>query len=199
MIHLVTERILSTSEEIKIMSDPLRLTIYKTFHKLGRPSTAKEVADELGLAPAKVHYHVQKMLSIGILELDHTKEINGIIAKFFKVTADSFIIDYSNISDKVKNSVYSKSENLYLSIFNDFRDKFLNSLRNKVKNNSNSNADRSGFIMHDKMYIKQGEYEKFYDELVGLIEKYGNQDEDEENIMTYNFLISMIKKEEEEK
>lgn len=195
---MVNERILSTPEEIKIMSDPLRLTIYKTFHKLGRPSTAKEVADELGLAPAKVHYHVQKMLSIGILELDHTKEINGIIAKFFKVTADSFIIDYSNISDKVKNSVYSKSENLYISIFNDFRDKFLNSLRNKVKNNSNSNADRSGVIMHDKMYIKQGEYEKFYDELVNLIEKYGNNEEEQEDIVTYNFLISMIKKEDEE-
>lgn len=194
---MVNERILKTVEEIKIMSDPLRLTIYKTFHKLGRPSTAKEVADDLGLAPAKVHYHVQKMLSIGILELDHTKEINGIIAKFFKVTADSFVIDYSNISDKLKNSVYSKSENLYISIFNDFRDKFLNSLRNKVKNNSNNTTDRSGFIMHDKMYIKQGDYENFYGELVNLIEKFGNHEDTEENIMTYDFLISMIKKEEE--
>lgn len=194
---MVLERILKTPEEIKIMSDPLRLTIYKTFHKMGRPATAKEVADDLGLAPAKVHYHVQKMLSIEILELDHTKEINGIIAKFFKVTADSFVIDYSNISDKVKNSVYSKSENLYLSIFNDFRDKFLTSLRSKVKNNSSSSEDRSGFIMHDKMYIKQGDYEAFYGELVNLIEKYGNQEEAEDNVTTYNFLISMIKNDEE--
>ncbi len=194
---MVQERILKTSEEIKIMSDPLRLTIYKTFHKFGRPATAKEVADELGLAPAKVHYHVQKMLSIEILELDHTQEINGIIAKFFKVTADSFVIDYSNISDKVKNSVYSKSENLYLSIFNEFRDKFLSGLRNKVKNNVNNQSDRSGFIIHDKVTLKKTDYETFYNELLGLFEKYGNEEEDSEEYMTYNFLISMIKKEEE--
>lgn len=194
---MVHERILKTSEEIKIMSDPLRLTIYKTFHKFGRPATAKEVADELGLAPAKVHYHVQKMLSIAILELDHTQEINGIIAKFFKVTADSFVIDYSNISDKVKNSVYSKSENLYLSIFNDFRDKFLSSLRNKVKNNNTISTDRSGFVMNDKISIKKDEYEAFYGELVGLFEKYGSDVEDDKELVEYNFLISMIKKEDE--
>lgn len=194
---MVHERILKTSEEIKIMSDPLRLTIYKTFHKFGRPATAKEVADELGLAPAKVHYHVQKMLSIAILELDHTQEINGIIAKFFKVTADSFVIDYSNISDKVKNSVYSKSENLYLSIFNDFRDKFLSSLRSKVKNNSSISTDRSGFVMNDKISIKKDEYEAFYGELVGLFEKYGSDVEDDKELVEYNFLISMIKKEDE--
>lgn len=194
---MVQERILKTSEEIKIMSDPLRLTIYKTFHKFGRPATAKEVADELGLAPAKVHYHVQKMLSIDILELDHTQEINGIIAKFFKVTADSFVIDYSNISDKVKNSVYSKSENLYLSIFNEFRDKFLSGLRNKVKNNVNNQSDRSGFIIHDKVTLRKEDYETFYNELLGLFEKYGNNEEDSEEFITYNFLISMIKKEDE--
>lgn len=195
---MVHERILKTPEEIKIMSDPLRLTIYKTFHKFGRPATAKEVADELGLAPAKVHYHVQKMLSIEILELDHTKEINGIIAKFFRVTADSFVIDYSNISDKVKNSVYSKSENLYLSIFDDFRDKFLKSLRNKVKNNANSSTDRSGFIMHDKILIKKDSYELFYNDLVNLFEKYGVDEKSEEGqLLTYDFLISMIKKEDE--
>lgn len=194
---MVHERILKTSEEIKIMSDPLRLTIYKTFHKFGRPATAKEVADELGLAPAKVHYHVQKMLSIAILELDHTQEINGIIAKFFKVTADSFVIDYSNISDKVKNSVYSKSENLYLSIFNDFRDKFLSSLRSKVKNNNTISTDRSGFVMNDKISIKKDEYEAFYGELVGLFEKYGSDVEDDKELVEYNFLISMIKKEDE--
>lgn len=194
---MVHERILRTSEEIKIMSDPLRLTIYKTFHKFGRPATAKEVADELGLAPAKVHYHVQKMLSIAILELDHTQEINGIIAKFFKVTADSFVIDYSNISDKVKNSVYSKSENLYLSIFNDFRDKFLSSLRSKVKNNNSISTDRSGFVMNDKISIKRDEYEAFYGELVGLFEKYGSDVEDDKELVEYNFLISMIKKEDE--
>lgn len=196
----MNERILKSPEEIKIMSDPLRLTIYKTFHRLGRPATAKEVADELELAPAKVHYHVQKMLSIGILVLDHTKEINGIIAKFFVITADSFVIDYSNISEKMKSSVYSKSENLYLSIFNDFRDKFINSLRSKVKTTQpNTTPNKSGFVMHDQLYIKQNDYDGFYNELIELIEKYGNNDETAESVETFSYLFSIIKSEKEEK
>ncbi len=42
----------------------------------------------MGEVPAKVHYHVKKLESAGILKLQHTKEINGIVAKFYQPTVD---------------------------------------------------------------------------------------------------------------
>jgi predicted transcriptional regulator len=189
-----TERILKTPEEIKIMSDPLRMTIFKAFHRLNRPATAKQVADVLNLAPAKVHYHVQKLLGIGILILDHTEEINGIIAKFYRVTVDSFVIDYSNISDKVKSSVYSKSENLYISMFNDFRDSFIDNIRKKVENQTPPTAEnRAGFLLHNKMNLNQKDYEAFYQELTSLFEKYADAANKPLDGEEYQILCSAIR------
>lgn len=191
-----TERILKSPEEIKIMSDPLRLTIFKAFHHLNRPATAKQIADALTLAPAKVHYHVQKLLSIGILELDHTEEINGIIAKFYKTSVDSFVIDYSNISDKVRSSVYSKSENLYISTFNAYRDTFIDNIRKKVeKQQPTTSENRSGFLIHNALKLEQKDYEKFYGEMTELVEKYMERSCTEGVCSTYQFLCSAIREE----
>ena len=77
-------------KEIKAFSDPYRMMIMKQYYKLARPATVKQIADEMGEVPAKVHYHVKKLESVGILKLKHTKEINGIIAKFYEPTAQTF-------------------------------------------------------------------------------------------------------------
>lgn len=52
-------KVLSTIEEIKIYSDPYRIQIMNMFNRQGRPSTVKEIADQMGEVPAKVHYHVK--------------------------------------------------------------------------------------------------------------------------------------------
>ncbi len=191
-----TERILKSPEEIKIMSDPLRMTIFKAFQHLNRPATAKQVADELSLAPAKVHYHVQKLLGIGIIELDHTEEINGIIAKFYKTSVDSFVIDYTNISDKIRSAVYSKSENLYISTFNAFRDTFIDNIRKKVEKQLPPTAEnRSGFLIQNTLKLEQNDYESFYNEMTALVEKYMERSCQDEECNTFQFLCSAIKEE----
>lgn len=44
----VKDKVLSTIEEIKIYSDPYRIQIMNMFHRQGRPSTVKEIADLMG-------------------------------------------------------------------------------------------------------------------------------------------------------
>ena len=84
---------LKTLEEIRAISDPYRYKILNCFYKIGEPITVKQLADELGEVPAKVHYHVKKMEKAGLLTLVHTKEINGIIAKYYEPTARHFRIE----------------------------------------------------------------------------------------------------------
>lgn len=86
-------KILTTMEEIKSFSDPYRIIIMKQFFKMNKPATVKQVADEMGEVPAKVHYHVKKMVAAGLLRLNHTKEINGILAKYYEPSAKQFKID----------------------------------------------------------------------------------------------------------
>jgi DNA-binding Lrp family transcriptional regulator len=84
-------KLLKTVEEIRALSDPYRYKILNCFYKNGEPITVKQAADELGEVPAKVHYHVKKMEKAGLLILVFTKEINGIIAKYYEPTAHKFI------------------------------------------------------------------------------------------------------------
>lgn len=77
-------KVLSTIEEVKIYSDPYRIQILNMYNKQGRPSTVKEIADLMGEVPAKVHYHVKKLESIGLLSMVSTREINGIVAKYYE-------------------------------------------------------------------------------------------------------------------
>lgn len=57
-----------------------------------KPATVKQIADKLGEVPANIHYHVKKLEKSNIVSLDHTEEIRGIIAKYYKPTAERFEI-----------------------------------------------------------------------------------------------------------
>lgn len=101
VIGLEESKGLTTLEEIKAINDPYRLQIIFYYQRMGRAATVKEIADNMGEVPAKVHYHVKKLESAGILRLSYTKNINGIIAKYYELTARDFHIKVDNI--KVDN------------------------------------------------------------------------------------------------
>lgn len=90
-------KVLTTMEEVRSFTDPYRIVIMKQYLKMNRPATVKQIADEMGDVPAKVHYHVKKMIAAGLLKLDHTKEINGILAKYYEPTARTFQIENKEI------------------------------------------------------------------------------------------------------
>lgn len=96
---------LTTLEEIKAINDPYRLQIVFCFQRMGRAATVKEIADNMGEVPAKVHYHVKKLESAGILRLSHTKTVNGIIAKYYELTAKDFYIKANNLNSDISKQV----------------------------------------------------------------------------------------------
>jgi predicted ArsR family transcriptional regulator len=44
------------------------------------------LADKMEISASSVQHHIGKLLSLGLLELHHTKQINGITARFYKLT-----------------------------------------------------------------------------------------------------------------
>ncbi|MDO7907909.1 helix-turn-helix domain-containing protein [Paenibacillus sp. JX-17] len=118
-------KVLSTLEEIKVYSDPYRIQIMNTFYKLGRPATVKEVADTMGEVPAKVYYHVKKLDKIGLVELVSTREINGIIAKYYQAFEGDIHINHKEVSGPVKQMMLSETQKLINSMFDQYKQKFL--------------------------------------------------------------------------
>lgn len=96
---------LTTLDEIKAINDPYRLQIIFCFQRMGRAATVKEIADNMSEVPAKVHYHVKKLEGANILKLSHTKTVNGIIAKYYELTAREFRISVDNMDSDISKQV----------------------------------------------------------------------------------------------
>jgi predicted ArsR family transcriptional regulator len=77
-------KVLKNDREVRIYLDPLRLRIMNIYQENDDPLSAKQVADIMQLPPSKVYYHIQKLISIDLLELKNTNVINGIIAKYYQ-------------------------------------------------------------------------------------------------------------------
>jgi DNA-binding transcriptional ArsR family regulator len=77
-------------EQHKLLANALRI---KILHTLEVPRTAKQVADILGQTPGNVHYHIQRLYDGKLLELVETREVNGIMEKYYKAYATWFNVN----------------------------------------------------------------------------------------------------------
>ena len=163
-------RSIETDEEIKIFSDPYRMRIINAYIKAGQPMTVKGVADLMGEVPAKVHYHVKKLISIEILALDHTQLINGITAKYYRLTTDSFRVAYQNTSDQ--KALFDSTTNMILSVVDEFKTDIAKNADYVKGHPSNNPAAKNGFFTKETLYLSAEDYEDYENELAKLYQKY---------------------------
>ncbi len=83
---------LDSEERIKAFTHPYRMKLLHALRRLGRPSTATEVARLLGDGPGKAHYHMRILEAAGIVVLDHTDTVNGIIARYYEPAARQYSV-----------------------------------------------------------------------------------------------------------
>lgn len=183
-------RVIKTDEELKVFSDPYRLRIISTYQEQKKPLTVKAVADLMGEVPAKVHYHVKKLLAIDILELDHVEVIKGIQAKYYILKTDCFSVDYSSTQGN-KTDFINSTETLFNSILNEFK----NDLREVSSSleDAKESFNKKGVISKDNIYLTKEEYKIFQNEIMNLFKKYS---EPSSGKRMFSFLAGIIEKKE---
>lgn len=181
-------KVLSTIEEIKIYSDPYRIQIMNMFNRQGRPSTVKEIADQMGEVPAKVHYHVKKLEKIGLLTIVSTREINGIIAKYYEPFSGEIHLrheDEDNQSSPLKQVFRSETLKLLNEMFEQSRQRFMHQAENE---------DRM-FLSDMTLYATREEVEELYKNIIKLCEPYTtkeNQQGEQEVFQLFSALSKPI-------
>ncbi|WFR61730.1 helix-turn-helix domain-containing protein [Paenibacillus amylolyticus] len=181
-------KVLSTIEEIKIYSDPYRIQIMNMFNRQGRPSTVKEIADQMGEVPAKVHYHVKKLEKIGLLTIVSTREINGIIAKYYEPFSGEIHLrheDEDNENSPLKQVFRSETLKLLNEMFEQSRQRFMHQAENE---------DRM-FLSDMTLYATREEVEQLYNDIIKLCEPYTtkeNQQGDHEVFQLFSALSKPI-------
>jgi DNA-binding Lrp family transcriptional regulator len=78
--------ILKTDKELKILMSPVRQKIIKIMSREGRPVTSKYIADKLNISPSSAQHHIKQLEQVGIIEFDHNEVINGITARYLRLS-----------------------------------------------------------------------------------------------------------------
>lgn len=187
-----------TKEELKVISDPFRMSIIKTFLKSDKSMTLKDVADILGVAPSKVHYHAKKIIAYEMLLLDYTREINGIIAKYYKSAYDSYRISYGELDENMDDKFISSTEEMVLKVVGEFSSTFLERIRLKHENSEKKKNDESlldidikGSLTQKSLFLNEEEYEDVIEEINKIFFKYSKKS-DSEDKLEYSFLLGNI-------
>jgi DNA-binding transcriptional ArsR family regulator len=84
---------LESIEQMRALADELRLRIVELLTQ--QPMTVTQLGEVLGVAPAKVHYHVRELERVGLLRLSFTREKSGILEKYYTAVAKNLSIPSS--------------------------------------------------------------------------------------------------------
>jgi DNA-binding transcriptional ArsR family regulator len=78
------ELVISDLETLKVLADPLRLSILEY---LMRPSTVKRIAEKINKPATKLYYHFNLLEKHGLIVLVDTRIVSGIIEKHYQAAA----------------------------------------------------------------------------------------------------------------
>jgi hypothetical protein len=179
-------KILKSLEEIKALSDTYRYRILNTFYSIGEPATVKQVADAMNEVPANVHYHVKKLEKVDILRLIYTKDIKGIVAKYYEPTAREFSIERDEESEEVnKNLVLGETQRVVSEIFNNSKEVFIKEL--SIKANEEGKEKGYGTISSQDLFLTKEEAKEFNEFVREFFHKHENDIKDEERVKYHCF------------
>jgi len=80
---------LHTFSQLKIMSDPRRLSILK--HLMHAPATLSQLGKSIGEHPAWIRHHLKLLEQAGLVELSEVKISEGYLEKYYRSTAHAFL------------------------------------------------------------------------------------------------------------
>lgn len=120
--------VIKTTEQAKVLANKLRMEILDLFNDWV-PRTATQLAVELNLPTAKVHYHIREMMRVGLAEIVETREKGGVLEKYYLPIAKEIIIRL----DREETGRDTGENNVLKSWFDDYRNSHLESMP-KYKN-----------------------------------------------------------------
>lgn len=169
-------RIISTTEELKVFSDPFRLNIINVFRENKEPLTVKACADILNEFPSKVSYHVKKLIDIDVLKLDHVQVINGINAKYYKLAHTKFTVQIKEDTEDVVRKNIDYVNNIVISQLEQFKVDFLNMSQQAFKQDVKERYE-VGLFSNNCVYLSKEEYYELEEYMIKFIESHSDKDE----------------------
>ncbi|PKE18554.1 ArsR/SmtB family transcription factor [Macrococcoides caseolyticum] len=124
--------------QLKCVSDPFRIKLLELIAV--KPKTGQQLADELDIPRAKIHYHLAELEKNGIIEIVKTEQKHSIIQKFYAPVAKTLIPspDLLKFSDCTLKKSKEHAFNLQLN------DKSFTEFKKELKKYIKKASDKNG-------------------------------------------------------
>ena len=90
-------RHIHSTDTLKALADVKRLAILRLL--MNQPATLSQLGRALGAHPAKVRHHLTQLEAAGLVELSSTRIAGSFVEKYYRATADAFVVNLSIAPD----------------------------------------------------------------------------------------------------
>jgi DNA-binding transcriptional ArsR family regulator len=152
-------------EQLRAVADMLRLRLIELLQK--KPMTVTQLGEEMGQAPAKVHYHVRELEKVGLLRLVEGREKGGILEKYYQPIAREISVEKSLLSAPPDEALAMTGAWL-----NQIKDGFQGALRLALEQKDSKPRMTFGFT---RLYVTAEEHELLCKQIMEFIKPYENR------------------------
>ncbi|MGB8347128.1 MAG: helix-turn-helix domain-containing protein [Ktedonobacteraceae bacterium] len=168
---------INTLEQLRAVADTLRIRIIDLL--IDHPMTVTQLGNALGLAPAKIHYHVRELEKVGLLELVEKREKGGVLEKYYQPIAR----DFSVSKDLFMTAPPDDSLAAMGAYIDQIKDGFQSALRAALERKDEHTPLTLGGW---RLYVTSEEHKQIFDKILALAKQYesprGIEGEQEMNI-----------------
>lgn len=150
-----------SKKALDIYMNPQRQRLLKCMDVYGAPMTPKQLSTRLGISPSAVTFHMKKLLELGLVELDHTRMINGICAKYYR-RVPSRVLLHAGVDDGLRPEKEALLDYMMSELWDGFR-RYLSEL--------GRGAPPGGDAKNGVLYLDEAGAGELWDFFVGFIER----------------------------
>lgn len=87
----VTTRVLDRVEDLRLLSDPVKLRIYEALREA--PASALALARRFGTKPTALYHHFARLERAGLIEVAERRKRRGAVERLYRPTVDHLVVD----------------------------------------------------------------------------------------------------------
>ncbi len=164
--------ILDSKDELNIYMNPVRQELLHILSISKNPMTPKMLADKLNISASGVQHHINKLVSLELVELDHTEIINGIIAKYYKASLVTVQIGL-NRDDKTSSQRQALVQDSLAKTYDRFRT-HMKEIADQKGTIDEAILARWGDVLTGVLYLREEESEELMKLISSYIEKHSS-------------------------
>jgi DNA-binding transcriptional ArsR family regulator len=153
-------------EQLRAIADMLRLRIIDILQK--QPMTVTQLGETLGLAPAKVHYHVRELERAGLLRMVETREKGGILEKYYQPIARYIGVERTLLSAPPDEAMATIS-----GLLGQVSNNFLSALRKELEQRGERHETKATHSLSlTRLFIRNDELKELFKQMGELFKPF---------------------------